>query len=240
VILIAVCDDNYADRTRLCNAIEICLKDRNIDGKVFVFDSAEKLNSFIENQGQRFDLVFLDIIMGDMNGIACARLIRCQDKIVQIVFLTTSTYYVYDGYEVNASAYLVKPLEADKLAAILDKSIAKIEDAVKESIVITTGRVTQRILIQDILYLESRNNKLEVVLARTGQRRAVYTTLDGFEQSHPVKMLIRCHKSYIVNFLYIEQYASDKFVLRDGAVIPISRIYKDKARDHFFTQLHNQ
>lgn len=239
MLIIAVCDDNHSERTRICKAVEAYLQERDLDGKVFSYDSAEKLNSVLEGKRLKFDIIFLDIIMSDMDGMTCARLIRQQDKLVKIIFLTSSTDYVYEGYEVDAAAYLVKPINADKLAVALAKTIDQIADVAKESIAITSGGATQRILLKDILYLESEKNKVMIVLAQ-GERLAVYTTLDGFETAHRSNMWIRSHKSYIVNFLYIEQYASDKFVLRGGTVIPISRIYKDKARESFFTLLHNQ
>jgi two-component system, LytTR family, response regulator LytT len=238
IIIIAVCDDDCNDRTHICKAVEAYLQNQGIVGKVFSYNSAEKLNSVLESKRLKFDIVFLDIIMSDMDGMTCARLIRQQDKLVRIVFLTSSTDYVYEGYAVNATAYLVKPIDADKLAVALDKTFDQIEDTAKESIAITSGGATKRILLKDILYVESEKNRVIIVLAQGG-RLAVYTTLDGFEQSHSSKMWIRSHKSYIVNFLYVEQYASDKFALRDGTVIPISRVYKDKARECFFTLLHN-
>jgi len=240
MITIGVCDDNDTNKNQVCHVIETYLKAQRIDGKVFVFDSAEKLHSAIGDKKLNFDIIFLDIILGGMDGMTCARWIRQQDKLVQIVFLTSSTDYVYEGYEVNATAYLVKPINVNKIAVVLDTAIAKIEDVAKESISIMTGGVTQRILMKDILYLESQKNKVQIVLVRTVERLAVYMTLDEFAQCHQSSMWIRPHKSYIVNFLYIEQYVSDRFVLRDGTVIPISRIYKDKARECFFTLLHNQ
>ncbi len=239
MLIIAVCDDNDGERTQICSAVEAYLQNQGIDGKVFGYDSAEKLISGLESKRLTFDIVFLDIIMSDMDGMTCARLIRQQDKLVKIVFLTSSTDYVYEGYEVNAEAYLIKPISANKLNAALDKICDQIEDVAKESITITRGGLTQRILLKDILYLESEKNRVMIVLAR-GERLAVYTTLDEFEQSHQSTMWIRSHKSYVANFLYVEQYASDKFVLRDGTVLPISRVYKDKARERFFTLLHNQ
>jgi two-component system, LytTR family, response regulator LytT len=240
MVIIAVCDDNCSDRTEISTAIETYFHNQCINGKVFAYDSAEKLTSVIESKRLKFDILFLDIIMSDMDGMTCARLIRQQDKLMKIVFLTSSTDYVYEGYEVNASDYLLKPVNVRKLTAVLDKTIAQIEAVAKESISITSGGGTQRILINDIPYLESKKNQVELVLAETGERVVIYTKLDEFEQLHPAKVWIRPHKSFIVNFLYVEQYASDKFVLRDGTVIPISRTYKNKARECFYTLLHNQ
>lgn len=239
ILVVAVCDDDNLDRTIVCKTVETYLRNHGLDGKIFSFDSAEKLYSALEGKKLKFDIVLMDIILGDMDGLSCARLIRRQDKLARIIFLTSSADYVYDGYEVNATAYLLKPVGAEKLAAVLDKTIAQIEDVAKESLAITSGGMTRKILLEDILYAESQKNRVIIVLTH-GERLAVYSSLDSFEQEHRSEMLIRSHKSYIVNFIYIEQYAGEKFVLRDGTVIPISRIYKDRAKESFFTLLHKQ
>ncbi|MEN6412389.1 MAG: LytTR family DNA-binding domain-containing protein [Veillonellales bacterium] len=239
MLLIAVCDDNKADRTQICKTIESHLQNQHISSKILAYDSAEKLISVVENKSPGFDIIFLDIVMGDMNGMTCARLIRQQDNRVRIVFLTSSTEYVYEGYEVNAAGYLVKPINEPKIIAFLEKTIAQLEDAAKESIMITSGGVTKRIPMQNILYLESQKNKVEIVLAPAGERVAIYTTLDGFEQCYLSKMWIRPHKSFLVNFQHIEQYTGDKFVLSDSTVIPVSRTYKNKAKESFFAWLNS-
>ena len=240
MLIIAVCEDSNTDKNAICHTIETFLRSQRINGTVFAYDSAEKFISAIESKKLRFDIVFMDIIMGDMDGMTCARLIRQWDKLVKIVFLTSSTEYVYEGYEVNASGYLVKPLGAAKVTACLQKTIDEVQGLAKETIAVTSGGVKRRILIDDILYLESRRNHVEVVLAASAERLVVYTRLDEFAQLHPSKMWLRPHQSFVVNFLYIEEYASDSFVLRDGTVIPISRTYKNTTRASFYNLLHNK
>lgn len=239
MLLIAVCEDNNIDKNALCNTIETFLQRDRINGTVFAYDSAEQFISVTESKKLRFDIVFMDIIMGDIDGMTCARLIRQWDKLVKIVFLTSSTEFVYEGYEVNASGYLVKPLDTMKVTAYLQKTIAEVQGIAKGSISVTSGGVKRRILIDDILYLESRKNLVDVVLSPSGERLAVYTKLDEFEQLHRSKMWIRPHKSFIVNFLYIEEYSGDNFVLRDGTVIPISRTYKNAVKASFYNLLHD-
>ena len=156
MLFIAVCDDNDADRNQICGTIETHLQNQHIGGKILAYDSAEKLISVIENKGLDFDIIFMDIVMVDMNGMTCARLIRQQNKLVRIVFLTSSTEYVYEGYEVNASGYLVKPINGHKIIVFLEKTIAELEKVAKEAIAITRGSVTKRIAMQNILYLESQ------------------------------------------------------------------------------------
>lgn len=236
MLIIAICDDDATDRTKLYDTLESFLGERGIEAKLFAYDNPDKLNSVIESKTLHFDIIFLDIIMGDMNGMTYARIIRQQDKLIPIVFLTSSTDYVYEGYEVSAAGYLVKPIKIDQLAKVIDKVIAQNEDADKASICITHRGITQRIQKNAIIYLESDNNKVNIVLAKTEEKITVYTKLDEFEQLQ-TETFIRPHKSYLVNFLYIEKYANDKFILTDGTVIPISRTHRDKVKEAFYTLL---
>lgn len=240
MLIIAICDDNAADRIKLYETMESYLRTQGVNANIFAYDNPDKLNSVIESKTICFDIIFLDIIMDGMNGMTCARLIRNQDKLVNIIFLTNSTDYVYEGYEVNATGYLVKPVKIDQLARVMERAIAQIENTAKASICITYRGVTQKIPTKDILYLESENNKVNIVLAKTVEKITVYTKLDEFEQTQQLNTFIRSHKSYLVNFLYIEKYVYDKFVLTTGTAIPISRANKEKAREAFYTLLNSQ
>lgn len=240
MLIIAICDDNAADRIKLYETMESYLHKQAVSANIFVYDNPDKLNSVIESKTICFDVIFLDIIMNDMNGMECARLIRKQDKLVNIIFLTNSTDYVYEGYEVNATGYLVKPIKIEQLAKVMERAITQIDNANKTSICITYRGVTQKIPTKDILYLESENNKVNIVLAKTMEKIAVYAKLDEFEQMQQLNTFIRSHKSYLVNFIYIEKHEYDKFILTDGTAIPISRANKDKAREAFYMLLHNQ
>ena len=79
MLLIAICDDNEDDRQSLYHTLENLLNTKGIQARLFPFDNPDKLNTVIENNSFRFDIIFLDIIMGDMNGMECARIIRQQD-----------------------------------------------------------------------------------------------------------------------------------------------------------------
>ena len=134
MLFIAICDDNAADRTKLHETIENYLGKQDIEAKLCTYDNPDKLISAIESTTMCFDIIFLDIIMDDMNGMTCAKIIRQRDELVNIIFLTSSTDYVYEGYEVNATGYLVKPIKIDQLARVMERAIAQNENAEKKSI----------------------------------------------------------------------------------------------------------
>ena len=240
MLIIAICDDNAADRTKLLETLRNYFDQQGMKVKVFAYDNPDKLALVIESNAMRFDIIFLDIIMGDTNGMTCARIIRQYDKLAKIIFLTNSTDYVFEGYEVNATGYLVKPINTQQFAKVMETAITQIEELNKSCIHITSRGATYRILTNDILYLESDNNKVNIVLAKQAEKISVYTKLDEFEQTQLPKTFIRSHKSFLVNFLYIEKYENDQFVLNNGTIIPISRTYKDKARESFYTLLNSQ
>lgn len=64
-------------------------------------------------------MVFLDIMLGAMNGMELARSIRERDNRVQIIFLTGVQDYVYEGYEIGAVRYLLKPVRRQELEMAL-------------------------------------------------------------------------------------------------------------------------
>ena len=84
------------------------------------------------NQPDTFDVLFLDVYMKQMNGMELAKEIRKYDREVQMVFLTGVSDYVFEGYEIGAVRYLLKPMEQKKLtetmAVCLEKWKQKSDD----------------------------------------------------------------------------------------------------------------
>ena len=101
---IAVCDDEKIFLSDITEKIYRIVS--RLDHDVFQFTSAEEL---LASQ-TAFDLIFLDIEMGGMDGMSAARIIREKDAGIPIVFLTSHTEMAIEGYEVNASRPLCQVL----------------------------------------------------------------------------------------------------------------------------------
>lgn len=80
-----------------------------------LFPSAEAF-LFRYEECQDFDVLFLDIEMAGMAGVALAKAVRCGNDDVQIVFITGYTDYIAEGYEVSAHHYLMKPVKEEKFS----------------------------------------------------------------------------------------------------------------------------
>lgn len=124
---IAICDDNAGEITAIQAMLERYARERELTFFVTPFRDGSGLLSAYADDGRHFDLIFLDVIMGEMNGIETAHRLRQYGAGAPIVFFTTSRDYAVESYEVEAAGYLMKPVAYDKLAAVLDRLLKKPE-----------------------------------------------------------------------------------------------------------------
>ena len=120
--------------------------------------------------GERYDVLFLDVLMKPLNGISLARKIRGYDSHAIIVFLTAYEHFWPEGYKVLASRFLVKPLSADELY----NEISPLLDAVNclsSYVLVSEKKELVRVEIDDILYFEISG------------RKVIVHTLDGIYMS---------------------------------------------------------
>ena len=157
---VAICEDRKAEQERLSNAITDWADARKVQVEIFIYGNAEEfLFSWPEIA---FDLIFVDIQMGEMSGIDMAKRVREHDKDVLIVFVTSFSQYSLDGYDVNALHYLIKPLSNAKLIPILDKAHVVWRSFRKESLVISDGNSKSKLLFGSIYYISMENHTAEV------------------------------------------------------------------------------
>ena len=145
---------------------------------VNVCGESESLKDFYNTtQYEQVDCVFLDIELGMNNGLDLAKQLLLHTKRPEIIFATAFDEYALQAFEVNAFDYILKPFEAQRVQAAVEKLVAKKRAAqakTMEEIKISqldkldklTVYVNDRILlmkIQDILYCTSEDSKTVVV-----------------------------------------------------------------------------
>ena len=117
MLRIGICDDIYDARLVLRAALERVLEKRRVQGQFREFSSGEGLLRWLESHAGELDLVFLDMEMGELDGMETARRLRAADAGLQLVFVTGYAEHVFDGYSVGALGYLLKPPKAEQLEA---------------------------------------------------------------------------------------------------------------------------
>jgi DNA-binding LytR/AlgR family response regulator len=212
---IAICDDERSDSSR----IEEFLISYNSDLEYEVFRSAEELLKALEHNF--FDLVFLDIEMGQMNGFNAAKQIREGDDKPLIVFTTKSSKYTIQGYEV-AFRYLVKPVTYDSFSKVMN---AAMEQLVPQKITVEINGKNYLFSTKDIYYFEVLNHNIKIHTLN-----GIYDIRDSLKNVELMLAggtFIRPHHSFLVNLQHIMSISQSDIIMKNGQKINISRKKKD-------------
>ena len=215
---LAYCDDEEIQLEYMQRLAEQWAEQAGVSLTYYAYKSAEEL-LFENAEGYPFDLLILDIDMQGMDGMALARKIRERDAKIPILFLTNKREYVFEGYEVQALRYLLKPMSEEKLFPLLNEVYMAAREEVQSLIVSTEGE-HYKIAVSDILYLEADGHYVRIhTVKRDYVVKKAFTELaevlaDGF---------VATHRSYLVHLLYVERVQRTECVLSDGSSIPVSR-----------------
>ena len=232
---IAVCEDEAKEIDFLNVKIKKWAKEKNIDVSIDNFTTAE-LFLFEWSDYDKYDIIFLDIKLSKMSGIELSNIIREKNNKVDIVFVTGFFKYALHGYRVGALQYLIKPIETSDLYFCLDKSLNRITNEFKESILILeTTKKTIKLDYNDINYcimfspyIDIHTNSGKITLRKK---------ISEIEEVLPSEYFIRCHRSYIVNVKYIKAIIKNNVLLVSGLKIPISRGRYKEVNDAFINYI---
>lgn len=220
MIRIAICDDSRIERTILAQLLESLIKERSLECSITCFDSGEELLRKYEKE--QFDLLFLDIIMSNLNGIDTGREIRKQDVKVEIIYCTSSMDFTLASYEVFALGYLLKPLAVEKLSALLDYFLQKQPDFTTKFLSIRSRYTDYIIYYKDLLYAESSDKVVSFHTVNQGVIQA-YEKLMNIEEQLKDNRFLRCHQSYIVNLEHVIRAEATDFLMMNGELVPIRK-----------------
>ena len=214
---IAICDDSEADRRYILNMVHAWMAASGHTVHTDTFTSAE---SFLFRYAQEsdYDILLLDIEMGAMDGVTMAKKLRKSNDTVQIIFITGYSDYISEGYEVAALHYLLKPVNASNLCAVLDRAAEKIVKNEKVLIFETSGEMV-RIPIYQIRYADVLGNYV-TIHALTDV--TVKMPLGELEKQLDERFY-RAGRSCIVNLGCVTRVTKSEIRLSDGTVIFLPR-----------------
>jgi len=214
---IAICDDNNTDSRYIAELVSHWTKGQNFLVLTDTFPSAEAF-LFHYTEHKDYDILLLDIEMGQMDGVTMAKTIRKENETVQIIFITGYSDYISEGYEVSALHYLMKPVKQDKLFEVLNRAIEKISKN-ERILYLDIDREMVCVPFHEIRYLEVRQNYVTI---HSKQNYTVKKTLSEFEADLDERFF-RAGRSFLINLAYIQKVTRKEVWLTDNTVIPLSR-----------------
>lgn len=219
---VAICDDEKSLRTGLRRVIETKLQLEGVTYEIAEYDSGEALLNGILQAVP--DLLFLDIEMKGLNGMDTARKLRESCKTTMIIFVTAYPDFVFQGYEVKAFHYLLKPYKESKIYEVIEHALDEMEAEREQFYLIEKKSGSIRLPLKEVYYFKSEGRSIEAV--KKDETLRFYGKLGEIEEEMPSSYR-RVHNRYLVNLKYVSKIESDS-ILCGGMEIPVSRAYRQE------------
>jgi len=217
---IVLCDDEKYLRTDLKKIIERELDLCGHTCRITEFDSGETLVRTLD--AKTYDIYFLDIEMKELNGLETAKRIRQKTDSGEIIFVTSHPDFVFQGYEVRALNYILKPCEEKKIISVLYDALKQLDLSKEKYYLIEQRSGTIKLPLSKTKYFASERRFVKAVT--TDFAHTFYGKLNEIESQLP-DFFIRIHNRCLVNLNFIESIDGDS-VLCDGKKLQVSRSCK--------------
>lgn len=226
---VAIVEDEWMIRELIIMHLRAWALNKHIVVEVFDYSSAENF-LFDWEYEKHFDLIALDIEMKGITGVELAKKIKDSDANNQIIFITASSDYIFEGFEIGVMNYLLKPLSEEKFTLCLDKAFMAISSKkeVKSELLLEVQGVTKRVDLDTVYYIEAQKHQVSIEGPNSLKINYAFKTIEAMIQS---PKWVKCHRSYLVNVSKIRQMTKAEIVFENGSRIPISRMqFKDTHR----------
>lgn len=180
-------------------------------------------------RGNHVDILFVDINMPDINGIDLVSSLTVKPL---IIFTTAYKKFAYEGFELEAVDYLLKPISLERFKKSVSRAVEWLQSRVQpktqpeESVFVRSEYKMVKIELNDIDYVEGLEDYIKIHIAGS---RPVLTlmTMKAFIEKLPAEKFLRVHRSYIVSLNKIGSVGNKKIILKNGTVLPVSESYID-------------
>ncbi len=219
---IAICDDSISDREHIFLLLKAIQSNHGT-----LFDVAEFSDgSTLCNNIPDFDIILLDIIMDDMDGIQTARKIRSMGGDSLIIFISSYDERLRELFGANVIGFIDKPSSQKKLEDALSEAYKLIDKNIDEIFRYNKNGSIFEVPIKNIVYFEAQLNDIE--LHTTGQNISYRGKLEDVWaciNKHP--SFIRPARSYICNLKHLSMDTKKVYVPSLPEGVNIGRTFKD-------------
>lgn len=216
---ILICDDDRTFADFLSQQITLLPEFDRRCMKITTLDDPRTIDkSVIETS----DLIFLDIDMGDINGLSLARKMRSISKSFILIFVTNYGEYAAEGYEVNAFRFLPKLQLKVKLPDYFSKALAACQSKNRTINVFCEGESTS-VFLDQLVYAETDGRAAILHINGTPPKALkVRMSLRSMEDKLCDEGFLRIHNSYLVNMNYLSSLQTSGATLTTGETLPLS------------------
>lgn len=221
MLQVFICDDEKTFCADLKEIVEVELDLKGIAYRISEFSSGQELLACFSGHPDQY-ILFLDIKMEGIDGMETARQIRSIDPSAVIIFVTCYSDFVFQGYQVQALNYILKPYDRRQIAETLETGL-KLLDAERQACFFVQKKSGELLLpFQSIVCFKSKGHQ---ILAVTPEgTHSFYGKLRDLEGALP-SCFVRIHSRYLINLRHLKALA-DNQVQVGTERLPVSRSCK--------------
>lgn len=219
---VLIVDDNKVIRLMLTEMLKK-IDDVKIIGEC---ESAIEARSFLAKN--EVDILLLDVEMPGMTGMELLKLLPERPA---TILITARTGYAIEAFELNVIDYLVKPISIARVMLAIEKAKellavknTQLNDINREHIFIKDNKVIRKIMISEILWLESRGDYVKI--NTRDKQYIIHSTLKKMEENLPSADFARIHRGFLIPVSKID-YIEDGVAFVMGNPLPVSETYKN-------------
>lgn len=187
------------------------------------FRNAVEAFEFLEKNS--VDLLFLDIEMPLVNGLTFLSAVK-QPPVT--IFTTAYKQYAFEGFELNAVDYLLKPFSFERFQKAIEKTGLLNKKERNQTIAIRDEKGMVNLIQDQILSIEGMKDYIKVVTA--AREYIIYHTLKSMLEKLDSGLFIQVHRSHIVNRLHVKHLTSEMIGLSNNTLIPIGKSFKKEVQ----------
>jgi DNA-binding LytR/AlgR family response regulator len=216
---VAVIDDESIFRMQLKMMVEKLSASKEIPLEVEEFSTGPDFISVLSER--RFDIVFMDIFMPDMDGIEAAKKLREMTERTFLIFMTASEGHYPDAFSLHAFDYVTKPFTLERIDQVLTEIIAHTPmDAA--FIKLSAGPIDEKVYLKDIISVTTDGHYLEINKDDGTSSRVRLTSGEFLDLAGADKRFIMVNCGIIINMDFIHHLEGGDIYMDDKSIFPIS------------------
>jgi len=236
---IAIGDDDFRFLQKAEVLVSRCLESdglkRGTDFDIDCYSAAPPLLAALNGDKDLYQLLLLDVEFGRDNGLSVAASLRENQAEFSLIYITSHRDYVFDSFDTRPLHYLLKPVDEEKLKALIQEDCRRRYLDVR--LYLKTGGKHISLAYQDLYAVESAQHRVFFHLRDSteewnGSLRTLAPELPGW-------CFCRCHNSYFVNFTHVTELVRYEARLKNGEAIPVSKRFYKSAIERYIAFLKN-